>query len=187
MKATMLSVPIGTVIDYAGQTLPSGYLECDGSAVGRDEYPKLFAAIGTLWGSGDGSTTFNLPDLNGRACIGKGSRDIGATGGSETHTLTVNEMPSHAHTMDSSGTCTTTGTGAHRHSLMDNNTGGSATYWCYTSTNAKYKWLQDRTQTDGSHNHTVPNHTHTMQNSGGGSAHSIMQPYAVVRKAIRAA
>ena len=58
--------PTGTIIEYASNgTLPDGYLSCDGSAVSRTTYADLFAAIGTTWGSGDGSTTFNLPNLNG--------------------------------------------------------------------------------------------------------------------------
>jgi hypothetical protein len=56
-------VPVGTLIDYAGQTAPAGYLVCDGSLVSRTTYADLFKAIGTLYGTGDGSTTFGLPNL----------------------------------------------------------------------------------------------------------------------------
>lgn len=58
-------VPTGSVTWFAADTPPSGWLECDGSAVSRTTYAALFAAIGTTFGSGDGSTTFNLPDLRG--------------------------------------------------------------------------------------------------------------------------
>jgi microcystin-dependent protein len=57
--------PAGVVQAYAGPTVPSGYIICDGSAVSRTTYAKLFAAIGTSWGAGDGTTTFNLPDMRG--------------------------------------------------------------------------------------------------------------------------
>ena len=59
------STPPGTIMAFAGNSTPSGFLLCDGSAVSRTTYADLFAAIGTTWGSGNGSTTFNLPNLNG--------------------------------------------------------------------------------------------------------------------------
>ena len=95
-------VPVGTVSQYAGGSAPAGYLTCDGSGVSRTTYARLFAVLGSTYGPGDGSTTFNLPDLRGRVPVGYDSRDanfnaIGKTGGEETHTLTVAEMPSHNH------------------------------------------------------------------------------------------
>lgn len=62
--------PPGTILDYAGASVPAGYLLCSGQAVSRATYARLFTAIATLWGSGDGSTTFNVPDLRGRATFG---------------------------------------------------------------------------------------------------------------------
>ena len=56
-------VPVGMILPFAGPTVPAGYLLCNGSAVGRETYPELFTVIGTTYGSGDGSTTFNLPNL----------------------------------------------------------------------------------------------------------------------------
>lgn len=64
--------PPGTMIQFAGSAAPSGYLWCDGSAVSRTVYARLFAAIGTLWGSGDGSSTFNLPNSQGAFFRGAG-------------------------------------------------------------------------------------------------------------------
>jgi microcystin-dependent protein len=61
-----VSIPAGTVVAFAGPTVPNGWLLCDGSAVSRTTYGSLFAAIGTVSGSGDGATTFNLPDYRGR-------------------------------------------------------------------------------------------------------------------------
>lgn len=63
--STPAGVPTGSVFTMATSTVPSGYLECDGTAVSRTTYADLFAAIGTTWGSGNGSTTFNVPDLRG--------------------------------------------------------------------------------------------------------------------------
>lgn len=70
------SVPSGTIIDFGGTAAPTGYLSCDGSAVSRSTYSALFTAIGTTWGSGDGTTTFNVPNLNGRAVIGSGTGSV---------------------------------------------------------------------------------------------------------------
>jgi hypothetical protein len=55
--------PVGAVIAYAGHTLPEGWLECDGRAIPRQEYPQLFRAISTAFGEGDGQSTFNIPNV----------------------------------------------------------------------------------------------------------------------------
>ena len=146
---TRMDVPVGTILDYAGTSVPAGYLECDGSAVSRSAYPLLFAAIGTTWGVGNGSTTFNLPNLNGRTCIGSGTRNVGATGGSETHALTLDEVPSHAHSVGAhahtvpqhghgftqptvnGGATTTGGGGGHGHEVQRQNNSGN--WWFFRS------------------------------------------------------
>ena len=64
--ATSPSVPAGTLLPFAGTAVPDGYLLCNGAEVSRTDYANLFAAIGTKWGEGDGSTTFTLPNFNDR-------------------------------------------------------------------------------------------------------------------------
>lgn len=73
--AINIAIPVGTVLWSANPAVPSGYLPCNGAAVGRATYPELFAAIGTTYGSGDGSTTFNLPNLMGK--VPWGSTSVG--------------------------------------------------------------------------------------------------------------
>ena len=88
----------GVIYPYSGANIPDGFLLCDGAAYSRTEYAELFAAIGTMYGSGDGSTTFNVPDLVERVPAGAGDNHAaGEMAGEETHTLTVAEMPSHRH------------------------------------------------------------------------------------------
>jgi microcystin-dependent protein len=94
---------------FAGSAAPTGWLLCDGSAVSRTGNAALFAAIGTGYGIGDGSTTFNLPDGRGRTPIGAGqgagltNRALGAKAGEENHQLTTAELAAHAHAITDPG------------------------------------------------------------------------------------
>jgi microcystin-dependent protein len=115
-------VPSGALMPYAGTSAPTGFLLCDGSAVSRSTYATLFSAISTTYGSGDGSSTFNLPDLRGRVVAGQDDMGgasanrltdqtgglngdtLGDTGGSETHTLTTAQLASHTHTFSDTDT-----------------------------------------------------------------------------------
>lgn len=93
----------GIIAPFAGTTVPTGWLQCDGSLISRSTYRNLFDNIGTTWGTGDGSTTFQLPDFQGRALIGAGTgsglsaRTVGTSVGAETHTQTT---PAHQHQTD---------------------------------------------------------------------------------------
>ncbi len=93
---------IGKIIPYTGSTIPEHFLACDGSAVSRTTYSDLFDVIGTSYGAGDGSTTFNLPDLSGRVVIGESVAHLFAsTGGESSHTLI--DFPSHSHSVPAHG------------------------------------------------------------------------------------
>ncbi len=111
--AAVSLVPVGTIIDYGGSSTPTGWLLCDGSAVSRTTYSALFTAIGITWGPGNGTTTFNVPDLRGRSTFGDDNMGgvtasritnagsgivgttLGATGGDEL-------MAAHTHTAGAS-------------------------------------------------------------------------------------
>lgn len=118
--------PTGALTAFAGSDAPTGWLLCYGQAVSRATYAALYSVIGTTYGSGDGSTTFNIPDMRGRAPVAldnMGGSDagrlsvtntLGGTGGEEKHLLIVNEMPSHSHL---AGLLATTSDGSHVHTL----------------------------------------------------------------------
>lgn len=98
------TLPVGMIMPgaFPSTVVVEDWLKCDGSAVSRTEYSELFNAIGVSYGNGDGSTTFNLPNIKGKMIIGYNPDDddfnaIGATGGSKTHTMTIDELVPHNH------------------------------------------------------------------------------------------
>jgi len=121
--AVTAAIPTGIISPYAGPITnppapPTGWLLCDGTAVSRSTYATLFGIIGITYGAGDTTSTFNLPDLRGRAPIGVGTgagltaRALGATVGTETHTLTAAQIPGHTHQVTIMGSDLSYGTAA---------------------------------------------------------------------------
>ena len=95
----------GEIKMWAGDTIPDGWLLCDGSEVSKTTYPNLYEAIGDLWGVPSSSSNFKLPNLAGKVPVGYNSADtdftpVGHTDGEKTHKLTIAEMPSHSHSRD---------------------------------------------------------------------------------------
>ena len=89
-------VPVGGILWYAKDGIPDGYLKCDGSAIGRTDYDRLFSIIGTVFGSGDGSTTFLLPNLSAKFIRGSGNYGSYATtfGNTQEATCLNSQEPS---------------------------------------------------------------------------------------------
>jgi microcystin-dependent protein len=104
-------IPVGSIISWTSLDLPDGWLWCDGHFVSRQEQAELFKVIGITFGAGDGTTTFALPDLRGRTLVGLDNmggsvanvisagwaQKVGGKAGTESHRLTVEEMPAHTH------------------------------------------------------------------------------------------
>lgn len=125
-------IPTGTILAFGGTDAPNGYLLCDGHAVSRVDFDDLFAVIGTAFGAGDGSTTFDLPDLRGRSPIGgnvfddppktvgaSDGKDVSDRGTSHRHVLSgETREPSNAYDVEvQSGTGATVSTNDHTHQL----------------------------------------------------------------------
>lgn len=129
------AVPTGQIVSFAGTSAPAGWLLCGGQAISRVTFAGLFGVVGTLYGVGDGSTTFNIPDCRGRVEAGKDDMNgvaasrigtlvtdsgtivgatLGSTGGSQNHVQTVGELVSHNHPASSSSVVTDP---THIHSL----------------------------------------------------------------------
>ena len=118
-------MPAGTVTQTARITAPTGWLLCEGQAVSRTTFARLFDAIGTTYGAGDGSTTFTLPNLKGRVPVGRDDSQtefdaLGENGGAKTVTLTEAQLPSHSHTTPNHShtfSGTTAGESGHFHGI----------------------------------------------------------------------
>ncbi|KQP50845.1 hypothetical protein ASG40_13035 [Methylobacterium sp. Leaf399] len=170
--------PSGRISPFgAYAAIPLGWIICDGAALSRTAYASLFAVIGTTYGAGDGTTTFNVPNLNGRAMFGPGLSGagglggaVGSAGGSETVALSVAQLPSHNHNGSS-----TTGAGGHDHggatqSGGEHNHGGA-------------------TQNAGTHDHTASTttdgaHPHTGTTGAPGTSHAHSVPVEGVNFAL---
>jgi microcystin-dependent protein len=168
----VVGIPTGIMFPYGGTVAPSGYLLCNGAAVSRTTYSDLFTTLGTAFGIGDGSTTFNLPDTQGRAPIGVGTytdpvqgavtRTLGQSLGASQHLLTSSEMPSHNHTLTDPG---------HAHTVANQfnaDTGGNGVFAAGAGQNTG-------TATTGI----------TLANTGGGTVHNNMQPSLAVNYIIK--
>lgn len=174
-------MPAGALAPYAGAAAPTGWLLCYGQAISRTTYADLFTAISTTYGVGDGVTTFNLPDLRGRVVAGQDDMGgtsanrltnqtdgvegdtLGATGGAETNTLTIAEMPLHGHAARISNNAGSAVDGVGGMALEQN---GDSNYAAFTGTPSETAGEQ-------------------IGGTGGGTAHNNVQPTIILNYIIK--
>lgn len=202
------SVPIGVGMDWFTETAPDNWMLCRGQAISRTDYAELFAVIGTTYGIGNGSTTFNLPDFRGRVGVGKTTNgtfaNLNGKIGTETVTLTENQMPRHGH-----GATSTVNQGGHAHQVqakgisVPNTTNPGSPYYANPVTSANTNVVSfgdytvgkggayfgltgdlEGTVTTTSSNANLSVST-TIALTGGSGAHNNIQPSIVINKIIK--
>ncbi|WP_315831131.1 phage tail protein [Bradyrhizobium prioriisuperbiae] len=191
MFGQVYSIPIGGFLPYLSTTPPnSSFVLPFGQAISRTTYAALFSMIGGTFGAGDGSSTFNIPDLRGRAIFGLdnmggvaanrvtgasgiGGASIGAMGGAETVVLSTAQMPPHAH---GGITGSMNRSNPHSHSQIDQ--GGASNI----SGGGSYAIGNQRSFQTGL---TDVNHEHGIALEGGGQAHNNMPPAIILPMLLR--
>jgi microcystin-dependent protein len=191
-------IPIGGVIDFPSATPPNAnFLLANGQAIGRVQYASLFTLIGTTFGIGDGSTTFNIPNYTDRMSIAAGNiYSLGGTGGATTHTLTNSEIPHNSYTVTDPGHNHTDA--GHSHGVTDPshthtvNTGSSAGAGTLNgpgsvgaatrTTNSSATGISINTGNASINSNTTGI---SVSDSNSGGSHNILNPYLAMYKLIR--
>jgi microcystin-dependent protein len=174
-QGPVADVEVGSIKPWPAAAAPASWMLCNGAAVSRTLYPELFSLIGSTYGPGDGSTTFNLPDMRGRFVLGMGQgagladRVLAAIGGEETHQLTLTELAAHNHVATQP---------AHQHQAGSNNFtytgGGAGPVYSVTNPPGSAPWVTG---------FATP--TIAVQNAGGNTAHNNMPPFLVITYIIK--
>lgn len=198
-------VPAGTIVATGRSTADTGWLLCQGQEISRsiagggtvDTYKRLWDAIGTNFGTGNGSSTFNIPNLQDRFPIGKGSTytTLGNSGGSSSITIGTTNLPSHDHSINHDHASTTSGPeSAHTHATSTNasqyaiTAGGTGRLIDSGPTVCDITLLSSLTTgTGSSHTHSVdlPSFSGTSGSTGSGTAITTISPYRVVNFQIK--
>jgi microcystin-dependent protein len=197
-SAQAVGMPSGCVLPFAGSAAPTGFFICNGQAISRVTYASLFAVIGTTYGAGNGSTTFNVPDLRSRTVVaaGQGSglsnRILSTTGGEEAVTLNVSQIPSHNHSdfghgHTDSGHSHGINDPTHNHSYSNNNQlgfpfaaglGGGGSTGATTGNSATGISIQ-------SGNASITTGFANISSTGGGGSHDNMSPWMALNYIIK--
>mgnify|MGYP003114491442 CR=1 FL=1 len=161
-------IPTGTIVPWSASSVPTGFLECDGSTVSRSTYSGLFAVVGTTYGAGDGSSTFGIPDLQDNVCVGKSNnKALASTGGANTVTSTGNVGGTTAN-----ATLSTAQLASHTHQVPGDNMSSNTTK-CLL---ARHTSQTVATLSAGS----GQGHQHNMSATFTGDATSVLQPFLTV-------
>jgi len=165
-------IPTATIVPWSSSSVPSGFLECNGAAVSRSTYAALFAIVGTTYGAGDGSSTFNVPDFQDNVAVGKsGTKALASTGGANTVASSGNVGGSTAN-----ATLSTDQLASHSHSTnVRRDRGGPY------GTLGFYPYSQNNSTNFNSGNAgSGQGHSHNMSATFTGDATSVLQPYLTV-------
>ena len=170
-------IPTATIIPWSDSSVPTGYLECDGSAVSRTTYAALFAVVGTTYGTGDGSSTFNVPNLSDNVAIGKSNnKSIGSTGGANTVASAGNVGGNTANR-----SLSTPQLASHSHGkAFGNSPGLSNTQF----NNSSFYKRSGQPRSSGSKG-SGGGHSHNLSANFSGSATSVVQPYLTIMYIIK--
>jgi microcystin-dependent protein len=172
-------IPTGTIVPWSTGSVPSGFLECNGAAVSRSTYAALFAIVSTTYGSGDGASTFNLPDLQDNVAVSKSpTKSLASTGGANTVTSTGNVGGSTAN-----ATLSTPQLSSHSHSIPKAGNPQQNGAYLTQLDNAPGKRGPSSINTDNSG--SGDGHSHNMSATFSGDATSVVQPYLTVMYVIK--
>tara|TARA_R100001129_G_scaffold186442_1_gene178185 strand:+ start:1211 stop:1783 length:573 start_codon:yes stop_codon:yes gene_type:complete len=163
-------IPTATIVPWSSSSVPTGFLECDGSAVSRSTYAALFTIIGTTYGTGDGASTFNVPNLSDNVAVGKSNnKALASSGGANTVTPTGNVAGSTAnHTLSTSELA------SHNHPVP----GGSFSPSGSSGFDAPFRPAVSSFGTGSTGSGS--GHSHNMSANFAGDASSVVQPYLTV-------
>jgi len=162
-------IPTATIVPWSTSSVPTGFLECNGQAVSRSTYSALFAAVGTTYGAGDGSSTFLVPDLQNKVAVSKSNnKALASTGGADTVASTGNVGGSTANTAISIAQVA-----AHQHDILGGNSPG--TQYIRFALASGPTTQQTYYTTGGS-----AGYSHNMSATFSGDATSVLQPYLTV-------